>query len=271
MDNNANVFEENYGMDSEEESSDEPSDLEDGSLRQTLSDLSVCEELKLGISEEQARKNYEAAGTLVVEEKESITVTDYAHLMNDDVDKQLDKVVDEVKLPYRPADFQRVAVNVLGSMKSVILISPTGSGKMSIPLLAILVLRKILNSERGVCIVTQPLTSIMNEKLNNKICPAAVLSMGGELKTSSGVAVEAEEDAILSCNLDELLSGRFPVLFCHGESVDTPLGRHILKELQKRNMLLLICVDEFHQGGEGHWKSFRPSMMSSSSSLRKVE
>ena len=123
MDNTANVFEENYGMDSEEESSDEPSDLEDGSLRQTLSDLSVCEELKLGISEEQARKNYEAAGTLVVEEEESITVTDYAHLMNDDVDKQLDKVVDEVKLPYRPADFQRVAVNVLGSMKSVILTS----------------------------------------------------------------------------------------------------------------------------------------------------
>ena len=29
-----------------------------------------------------------------------------------------------------------------------------------------------------------------------------------------------------------------------------------------------MCVDEFHQGGESHWKSFRPEMMRRSTSLR---
>ena len=262
MEKVTNVFEENYELNSEDGSGDEVSDADD--------EFTISDEYNLSISVGHARRNYDAAGTLVDENKETITVKEYAHLISEKVDDLLDKVVEETKLPYMPVDFQRVAVNVLGSLKSLILISPTGSGKMSVPLLAILVLRKLLGNDRGICIVTQPLTSIMNEKLNNIICPAAVLSMSGELKTSSSFDEDDEERAVLSCGLDELLSGAFPVMFCHGESVETPLGRHILKELQKRDMLLLICIDEFHQGGEGHWKSFRPSMMSSSSSLRKV-
>ena len=98
----------------------------------------------------------------------------------------------------------------------------------------------------------------MNEKLENKICRAAVLSMSGVLKTSKTASTD-EEKAELSCSLGDLLSGKYPVLFCHGESIDSKLGQYILKEFQKRGMLILVCVDEFHQGGEGHWKSFRKS------------
>ena len=134
---------------------------------------------------------------------------------------------------------------------------------MDVPLLSILVLREKLKNSKGVAIVTQPLTSIMNSKMVNRICDVAVLSMAGNLKTSC-----SEEDAELSCDVADILDGRYPVLLGHPESFDSPLGQHILKELQKNERLLLVCVDEFHQGGEGHWSAFRPDMMRLSTGLR---
>ena len=153
-----------------------------------------------------------------------------------------------------------------GQMRNLVLVSPTGSGKMNIPLLATLVLRLKLNNSKGVCIVTQPLTSIMKEKRVNPICEAAVLSMSGDISTSS---IDNENEATLSCDIARLLSGDYPVLFAHPESFDTKLGQFILRELQKRGMLLLICIDEFHQGGEGHWSSFRPEMLRGTSHFDK--
>ena len=223
------------------------------------------DEMKLGITAAEARANYEAAGSEVNEEEDRITIADNTHLMNSDVNAILDKVVDEIQMPYKPAEFQRVAINALVGLNNVILISPTGSGKMNVPLLATLVLREKLGIPKGVCIVTQPLSSIMKEKMKNDVCPAAVLSMGGGLTTSTDTD---DEDASLSCNLDELLQGSFPVLFGHPESFDTKIGQHILKNLQKLDRLILICIDEFHQGGQGHWSSFRPSMMQGSAGLR---
>ena len=104
-------------------------------------------------------------------------------------------------------------------------------------------MRERLNISKGVAIVTQPLTSIMNEKIRNKICGVATLSMTGTLKTSKD-----DDDASLSCDLQDLLDGRFPVLMGHPESFDSDLGQHILRELQKLERLLLVCIDEFHQG-----------------------
>ena len=97
-------------------------------------------------------------------------------------------------------------------MKNLILVSPTGSGKMNIPLLATLVLRLKVNNPKGVCIVTQPLTSIMKQKKVNPICEAAVLSMSGDISTSS---LDSDNEAILSCDLVRLFAGDYPVLFAH--------------------------------------------------------
>ena len=163
--------------------------------------------------------------------------------MNSEVDEVLDRIVSELNLPYKPSEFQRVAVNTLGMQNNLVLVSPTGSGKMDVPLLAALVLRERLNISKGVAIVTQPLTSIMNEKIRNKICGVATLSMTGTLKTSND-----DDDASLSCDLQDLLDGRFPVLMGHPESFDSDLGQYILRELQKLERLLLVCIDEFHQG-----------------------
>ena len=220
-------------------------------------------EVKLGISEDQARTNYEEAGKEVTEEKDTITVERHAHLMKPDIEEILDEVLEELKLPYSVSDFQRVAVNTVCSLKHLILVSPTGSGKMNVPLLCALVLRKKLNIQKGVTIVTQPLTSIMNQKMDNAICKVAVLSMTGSLRARSD-----EDDANLSCEVADLLDGKYPVIIGHPESFDSPLGQYILRELQRRERLVCVCIDEFHQGGESHWSSFRPDMMRLSAGLR---
>jgi hypothetical protein len=81
---------------------------------------------KLGISEALARENYLAAGEEVQEEKDRITVEKNLHLISQEVDLILDKIVLDLSLPYSPSDFQRVAVNTLGMQRNLILVSPTG-------------------------------------------------------------------------------------------------------------------------------------------------
>ena len=251
-----NVFNENYrseySSDSEDSSTEEQLIVDDDSA------------ITLGISVEQAMANYEAAGRDVDEEPDRITVAGNANLIKSEVDDLLTQIVSDLKLPYTLADFQRVAINGLALKKNIVLVSPTGSGKMSIPLIASQLLRKLWNMPKGVCIVTQPLSSIMNEKINNKICKVAVLSMRGELTTSS----EEKDSVNLSCDLSDILEGKISVIFGHPESFDSGLGRMILRELQKRERILLICIDEFHQAGFGHWDSFRPNMMKFSTGLR---
>ena len=202
---------------------------------------------KLSISEDHARMNYLTAGKEVLEEADGISVAGNSDHIDPDINETLDRIVKELSLPYQPSDFQRVSVNSVCQLNHLILISPTGSGKMDVPLLATLVLRERLGISKGVAIVTQPLTSIMNQKIKNQICDVAVLSMSGELKGSSG----RNEDADLSCEVSDLLEGKFPVLLGHPESFESPLGQSILRELQRLDRLVLVCIDEFHQGGLG--------------------
>ena len=260
------IFEEDSMNGRESDSDDELLDrMKDFEIRDNMEDSGLNDELKLDISVSQAKANYEMAGTEVEEEEDRITVAGNGDLMNPEVNEILDKVVEDTKMAYTPAEFQRVTINALGGMNNVVLVSPTGSGKMNVPLLSTLVLRKKLGIPKGVCIVTQPLSSIMNQKMKNDVCPAAVLSMDGGLAVSAG---EDEDGASLSCNLQDLLNGSYPVLFGHPESFDSKLGQHILRQLQKLDRLILICIDEFHQGGEGHWSTFRPTMMKGSAGLR---
>ena len=226
--------------------------LTDDSDSDSENDVDNSEDLTLGISEDLARWNYENAGEEVPEEKEKIQIKKYDHLMNSNVDAILNRVLAKLSLPYNLVDFQRVAVNALGQCSNVVLISPTGSGKMNVALLAALVLKEVLNVPKGVAIVTQPLSSIMVEKLKNNLCNAAVLSMTGDVTTS----IEGN-DASLSVSLDDLFDGKIDVIFGHPESFDSKLGQFILRKLQKLGRLVLICLDEVHQSAKGHWDSFR--------------
>ena len=103
---------------------------------------------RLGITKALADANYEYAGEEVDEEDDQISVDKFNYLIDREIDSFLDTVVAEKQMPYTPSDFQRVTVNALGQMKNVVLVSPTGSGKMNVPLLATLVLRKKLDKAK---------------------------------------------------------------------------------------------------------------------------
>ena len=84
----------------------------------------------LAISKEDAEKNYNLAGTLVDEPQDEISIAKYENLLRDSVHFVIMEVLQETGLSFKLADFQLLSLHVLGSQKNLILISPTGSGKM---------------------------------------------------------------------------------------------------------------------------------------------
>ena len=187
-----------------------------------------------------AQKNYDMAGQEVPEEQDQISIADHHHLLNDVVHQYLQEVLHEVQLPYSLSDFQLLSLHVLGSGKSLMLLSPTGSGKTNVIYLGILLMRKIFNIPDGVVIVTEPLNMIMAEKLKSSLVPTGVISMTGELKTS----LEETDGVKLSAPEESFLDGSLPCLFGHPEAWLSVKGRKIVKDLYKKNMILMLVTDE---------------------------
>ena len=117
---------------------------------------------------------------------------------------------------------------------------------MNVIMIGILALRNIFGDKKGVAIVTQPLSAIMNEKLKNPIVKTAVLTMRGKLKNDGDG--DEEDEAELNCLEDDVLDGEYPVLIGHPESWGSTRGQRLLLGLKERNMILLVGIDEFHQG-----------------------
>ena len=113
------VFYENYNgeSDTSEDSEELVGEVGDESFGIGGLNIEVDHEMKLGISQDLARANYEKAGTEVIEEKDAITIEKNAHLINPDVEVILEDVLKEINLPYSLTDFQRVAVNTVCSFK----------------------------------------------------------------------------------------------------------------------------------------------------------
>ena len=85
----------------------------------------------LNISEAKAAENYYAAGISVREKREDINCVKYEHLiLNDKIHSMILEVEQQVQLPFKLTDMQRISLHVLGNKENLILISPTGSGKM---------------------------------------------------------------------------------------------------------------------------------------------
>ena len=83
------------------------------------------------ITETQANANYKEAGDLVSADDDQIRMDDHERLTDPALATLIEKVVEEVQLPYRLADFQQISMNILLQKKDLILLSPTGSGKES--------------------------------------------------------------------------------------------------------------------------------------------
>ena len=84
---------------------------------------------------------------------------------------------------------------------------------MNIISFGILGLREVTGNPKGIAIVTQPLSAIMNEKMKNKDVKTAVLSMTGKLKNEEG-----QDDAELDCIENDVLEGVYPVVIGHPET-----------------------------------------------------
>ena len=114
-------------------------------------------------------------------------------------------------------------------------------------------MRKVLGIKNGVAIGTQPLSLIMEEKLNDKTVPTAVITMGGDIKQN----LEDTGEASLSSPEEELLKGSFPCIIGHPESWSSEVGQSLLRKFQQKKMILLNFIDELHQGLDDHWNCIR--------------
>ena len=245
------LFLENNGDEVEEEDDYEEEDEKD---------------VELYITEHHAKWNYNIAGSKMSVEEDSIKIEDFQDFITMRAEAALDEVDSRLGLPYETAPFQRIAINAAVEHKNVVLVKECGSGKLDVALKGSLVMRITERELKGLTIVLQPLSNLQNEKLSNNIAKVAVLSMGQSISVL-GEDVEGKK-AVLSCTLEEVLSGKYSVLLAHPESFATSLGQQILVALQRTNLLLLIVIDEVHQGCEGHWDSFRPDMLRLSCGLR---
>ena len=109
------------------------------------------------MTSEIAEHLYEMAGTSIPEDPEELKLENYNHLLKDSVHVIIQEVLSEHPLPFKLQDFQLLTLHCLGSLKNVVLVSPTGSGKMLCSFYGILVLQKVLNIPNGVGLLTQPL------------------------------------------------------------------------------------------------------------------
>ena len=112
-----------------------------------------------------ANRNYNGAGEVLGVERDEIKLANHPSLLNDRVHLALQEILTEVNLSFELADFQKLSLHVLGSGENLVLLSPTGSGKMIIVWLASLLMRAIYANPLGVTIGTQPLSLIMRDKL----------------------------------------------------------------------------------------------------------
>ena len=87
-------------------------------------------ELHLSVSKEESDVLYDTAGMLIKEDEHKITMRSHNYLLNDFVHSVIQEVLNEHPIPFKLQDFQLLTLHALGSQKNVVLVSPTGSGKM---------------------------------------------------------------------------------------------------------------------------------------------
>ena len=121
------------------------------------------------------------------------------------------------------------------------------------------------DSRKCLVLAAVPLTAIMLQQLHNHLCSVAIMSQEGEVRGLSAASVDGgepqEDGSKCSISEEELLSGKFLILFVHPESLTSPKGQQFLRNLRRAKMGRGIVLDELHQGQKGHWEVIRPQML----------
>ena len=113
--------------------------------------------------------------------------------------------------------------------------------------LAPLVLRKVFEKDKGVGLVTMPLSALMDEKLKSEFVKTGVITMQGRLKSKES------EDAYLSDPLESFKSGEIDLILGHAESWSTSTAKSIVTALTEEQSLIFLVVDEFQMNLSSHW------------------
>ena len=124
---------------------------------------------------------------------------------------------------------------------------------IAVVLLGSLLMSKVFGTSEGVSVGTQPLSLIMEDKINNGVVPTAVITMSGQIKNE----MENTGEASLSTPEQSILQGLYPCVIGHPESWANSVGQKLLKNLNQRGLVLFTFVDELHQGLASHWDSIR--------------
>ena len=166
----------------------------------------------------------------------------------------IQEVLQENKVGFKLQDFQLLTLHCLGSLNNVVLVVPTGAGKMVCSYLGTLVMRKVFDKSTGVGLGNQPLSSLMEVKLKNKVIKTGVITMKGDLKMHS----EISDDAALTDPIEDFKTGGVGFILGHPESWLTKTAQDILEALRKQDMIIFSMVDEFQMNLSSHWgKDFR--------------
>ena len=83
-----------------------------------------------GISADKAKLLLDQAGDLKEEDPKQITIRNHEHLLCDQVHIIIQEVLQKNPVGFKLQYFQLLTLYCLGSLKNVVLLSPTGSGKM---------------------------------------------------------------------------------------------------------------------------------------------
>ena len=92
------------------------------------------------------------------EDPDQITIDKNEHLLSDKVHAIILEVIKEHAIPFKLQDFQLLTLHCLWNFKNVILVSPTGSGKMLCSYLGLEVIKKVCDNSKGDGVGTMPLS-----------------------------------------------------------------------------------------------------------------
>ena len=217
--------------------------------------------IELGISIEKTDLLYDGAGGLMNEDPDQLTMEKYEHLLCDKIHLVIKEVINENQIGFKLQDFQMLTLHCLGSLKNVVLICPTGCGKMLCSYLGTLVLRKVFGKVKGVSLGNQPLSALMEEKLKTPVIRTGLISMKGDLKMSS----EGHSEAVLTDSIELFKNGAIGVIIGHPESWLSDTAKDIIEALRKEERIVFSFLDEFQMNLSSFWgKDFRYKILNHS-------